>query len=142
MQAKDERFLLAGQKIKAGQITRFSDIFKIVPKTVIARALAKNVRTSLPLLNNDPFYFRVGELLKLAGLMGVKGRKVPSLMEVDIHAVEASRVTTTRAKGHTPAFLKKAKEAQRLFATGKYNKAQRAAKMNNRQFNIHTQQWP
>jgi hypothetical protein len=29
MQAKDERFLLAGQKIKAGHITRFSDIFKV-----------------------------------------------------------------------------------------------------------------
>ncbi|MEI6949879.1 hypothetical protein V9K67_22015 [Paraflavisolibacter sp. H34] len=129
MRAKDERFLLAGQKIKAGKITRFSDIFKIVPKTVMARVLAKNVRTSLPLLKNDPYYFRVGELLELAGLMGVKGSKLLSLIEVDIQAAESTRVHTIRAKCHTPAFLKKAKEAQRYFATGKYNKAQLAVKM-------------
>ncbi|MEI6949861.1 hypothetical protein V9K67_21925 [Paraflavisolibacter sp. H34] len=129
MQAKDERFLLAGQKIKAGQITRFSEIFKIVPKTVVAKALAKNVRTSLPLIKNDPYYFKVGELLELAGLMAVKGSKVLSLMEVDIQAAEASRVPTTRTKGHTASFMKKAKEAQRLFATGKYNKTQLAVKI-------------
>ncbi|MEI6950666.1 hypothetical protein V9K67_26010 [Paraflavisolibacter sp. H34] len=76
----DERFLLAGQTLKAGQITRFSDIFKIVPKNVMARALAKNVWKSLPLLNNDPFYFRVGAVLKFAGFMAVKASKVPDLL--------------------------------------------------------------
>ncbi|MEI6948596.1 hypothetical protein V9K67_15485 [Paraflavisolibacter sp. H34] len=111
MQAQDQRFLMAGQKIKAGQITRFSDIFIIVPKTVLAKVLANNIRPFLPLRNYDLYYFRIDELQEPASSMGAKRCKLLSLVEADMQAEEARKGTLYPATGHIPAFLKKANKA-------------------------------
>ncbi|MEI6950373.1 hypothetical protein V9K67_24540 [Paraflavisolibacter sp. H34] len=132
---KDARFQLVGEKILSGEVKRFSDIYDFLPPTVLAHTLKKNVSVFVDLQQKDPYFFRVGELLKIAKLCGVEGAAVLALMEVDIKAAEKNRKDTSKPKpgitpeGHTVEYLKKAKEAQNLFATGSYTKTDLARKL-------------
>ncbi|MEI6949791.1 helix-turn-helix domain-containing protein [Paraflavisolibacter sp. H34] len=129
-QEKDKRFKLVGEKINSGRIKRFSEIFKLIPKSLLAATLRKNA-SALDIKQGDPYFFRAGEVIEIADLMGVEPCKLFALMEIEIRDLKSRRLHTSRHKtGHTPAFMKKASQAQKLLATKKYSKTELAAKMN------------
>lgn len=71
---KDPRFKAVKVLLNTGHIKTFSDIYKYIPKTVIRNVIGTS-GTRMDALVEDPGGYRVGELFKIAGLIGCDAKK-------------------------------------------------------------------
>lgn len=65
----DPRFEVAGAYISGQQQLIFRDIFRAIPKTVVAKRMGKKVEAFNDILR-DPSLLRVHEIKEMAGLFG------------------------------------------------------------------------
>ena len=67
---KDLRYTVVRYMLQANEIKTFKEIFKILPKSVVAKDLHTN-NNRMTRLINDPDQFTLGEIRAMAKLMGV-----------------------------------------------------------------------
>lgn len=67
---KDDRYVAVQSMFESGKIQKFSDIFKVLPKTILARDMGQNYRTFVAKIAS-PDRFTVGEIRKIARLIDV-----------------------------------------------------------------------
>ena len=70
--------------IKNKSIQRFSDIYNIIPKSSIAKALGLNSVSFSNSKSTKPDSFKVAEILKLAEILNVPYQKILDLIVQDI----------------------------------------------------------
>lgn len=121
MQIIDERLPLAGQKIVAGEITNFSQLLKFIPKTAIAKSLSLNTGRWFVNKFEDPYFFRVGELIELARLMTIEPEYLLKIMLPEIAAI-TDRKFTEKPKEKSEDVAADRKRAKELKAKGMKNK--------------------
>lgn len=78
--SKDIRYKTARIVMEAGQVKTFKEIFKIIPKTVVAKDMRTNNNRMERLINN-PAGFTFSEIDKIAKLIGCDYRKLRDLVE-------------------------------------------------------------
>lgn len=117
MQILDERIPFAGQKIVAGEITTFRELLKFVPKTVIAKALSLNTGRWFINKFEDPYFFRVGELIELARLMNINPETLLAIMVPVIISI-TDRKLTEKPKPKNEDVAKERERAKELKARG------------------------
>lgn len=110
MQQIDERLVKAGKLIEDGTITTFDSLFSHIPKTVIALALFGSTSKWYETKFQDPYFFRVGELLKLSELMNIKANSLLEIMKPTINSI------TDRKFSEKPKPLDEEVEKQRIQA--------------------------
>jgi len=79
----DPRLTSIAPLIKSGHIKVFSDIFRIIPVSILARELKFNYNKMKGIINN-PGRLSVEECYKIGEVLGVKGDKVVKLVEGQI----------------------------------------------------------
>ena len=79
MSNRDHRYELIKPMINAGNIESFNDIFKFIPKTVIANDLGKKVDRFTALMNRVE-KFTVEELFTIARFCSIAEPKILELM--------------------------------------------------------------
>ena len=79
MQNRDTRYDLIKPMINAGNIESFNDIFKYIPKTVVANDLGKKVDRFTALMNRVE-KFTVEELFTIARFCSINDQKILELM--------------------------------------------------------------
>lgn len=72
---KDERYTAVQSLIETGKIQKFGDIFKYLPKTVLARDLKQNYRSVVGKINN-PHRFTVQDITRMADLIEITPAKL------------------------------------------------------------------
>ena len=80
---KDARYTAVQSLITVGKIQKFSDIFKYIPKTIVARDLGLNYRSFVGKVN-APNRFGVLDILKLAEYIDCPPGKIFDLIVADI----------------------------------------------------------
>lgn len=71
----DPRFQTIHDLLAAGYITRFTDIFDLIPHSVIAKEFGTN-NARMKKMTTDPMRWEIGELYKLADLLNWDRRKL------------------------------------------------------------------
>lgn len=79
-QAKDTRYELISTMMKDGKVKEFNDIFKFIPKTVVAKDLGKKVDRFTDLMDNVGG-FTLEEIFELADLCDLTKAQMYQLME-------------------------------------------------------------
>jgi hypothetical protein len=79
----DPRFTSIKPLIKAGHIKVFSDIFRVIPVSLLARELKFNYNKMKKIIEN-PGKLTIEECYKIGEVIGVKGDKVVKLVEGQI----------------------------------------------------------
>ena len=87
---KDERFLFANKLIYAGQIQTIEDIYKIVPRKIIAQGLGLNVTTFTNFKSKTPENFKLSEIIKMSNLLEIK---VETLVGIFLNSLNKSTPT-------------------------------------------------
>lgn len=121
MQILDERLPLAGKKIIAGEINTFNELLKFVPKTVLAKALSLNTSKWFVNKFEDPYFFRVGEMIELAKLLDIESCQLLEIMVPVIVSIK-DRKFTARPKPKDTETAKDRAQAKQLKAQGMKNK--------------------
>jgi hypothetical protein len=68
---KDERFRFANKLIVAKEITTIEDLYKTVPRKIVALGLGLNVTSFTNVKSKSPENFKLAEIIKLAELLEV-----------------------------------------------------------------------
>lgn len=84
MEQKDPRYLAVKYLLKKGEIKTFKDIFKHIPKTVVAGDMHTNNARMTRLINN-PENFTLDELQTLADLIGYDYKKFVLFIADEYH---------------------------------------------------------
>ena len=79
---KDDRYLSVQVMIEAGRLQKFSDVFKYIPKTIVARDTGHNYKAFVGRIAK-PGNFTVTDINKLSGLFGVPPVKIFELIQSD-----------------------------------------------------------
>jgi plasmid maintenance system antidote protein VapI len=83
----DSRFSAIQPLIKKGTITTFSQIFGIIPASVLAKELKFNYNKMKRIVKN-PAGLTVEECYRIAELIGVKGNVIMNLVEEEIKRIQ------------------------------------------------------
>ncbi len=81
--SRDPRLASIGSLIKSGEIKTFSNIFKHIPKSVIAKSMNWGV-SRLETVMDNPGKLTMEECYELGKLMKVKGDKVMMLVAGEV----------------------------------------------------------
>ena len=68
---KDERWRFANKLIEAGEIKTLDDLFKTVPRKIVAGGLGLNITSFSNVKSKTPENFKLAEIIKLAELLEV-----------------------------------------------------------------------
>ena len=80
---RDDRYTIIKAMYDAGHVVLFNDIFKYIPKTVVAIDLGKKVDRFNKLMTR-PDEFTLQELYMIASFCGLTERQMYELVEADI----------------------------------------------------------
>lgn len=89
-QTKDHRYEFISTMMKDGKIKEFNDIFKFIPKTVVAKDLGKKVDRFTELMDNVGG-FTLQEVFELADLCDLTKAQMYQLMEAAYIAANKKR---------------------------------------------------
>jgi hypothetical protein len=97
MRNRDSRYDLIKPMMDAGKIICFNDIFKFIPKTVVAKDLGKKVDRFNELMNHVQ-EFTLEELFLIAKFCGIEEKQMYELVETEYlkikNKIEKSGTTT------------------------------------------------
>jgi hypothetical protein len=80
MLIRDDRYDLIKPMIEGGKIVSFNDIFKFIPKTIVARDLGKKVDRFTELMRKVDG-FTIGDLYKIAKYCNISETQIYQLVE-------------------------------------------------------------
>ena len=69
---KDERFRFANRLIDVGEIKSLEDLYKHVPRKIVAEGLGLNVTSFTNVKSKTPENFKLAEIIKLAALLEIE----------------------------------------------------------------------
>jgi hypothetical protein len=79
---KDDRYLSVQTMIEANRIQKFSEVFKYIPKTIVARDTGHNYKAFVGRIIK-PGNFTIDDIHKLSALFGTSPSKVFELVSAD-----------------------------------------------------------
>ncbi|HEY4286519.1 MAG TPA: hypothetical protein VGN00_05420 [Puia sp.] len=92
MSKRDERYGIVLSLYKDGKITTLTDVFKYIPKTIVAKDLGKRVN-DLNKRMDKPDLFEMGDIYLIGRLCGLTEIEIYGLYQDHYFKIKAGRIT-------------------------------------------------